>query len=105
MRRLHPDALHRLERLAADIVAQIYRPDLDRPLALPVAADDRRSAAEEQRLQIGLARQRLRHRHVGHGDLVIEPALLDLERYRHREDRLAVLDGDDAAGVEALAVA
>ncbi len=36
---------------------------------------------------------------------VLEAVLVDVERRRHVEDRLAVLDGDDAPGGEAAAVA
>ena len=43
-------------------------------------------------------------RHVRHFGLVLQAALLDLEGRGHVEDRLSVLDADDAPGGEALAV-
>ena len=72
---------------------------------LPVGLDLWRHAIDEARLQLGLARQRLGLGHVGHLHLVMQPALLVVERGGHGEDRLAVLDGDHPAGREAAAVA
>src|SRR5690606_29393959 len=46
----------------------------------------------------------LRHRHLGHRDLVAEARLVDVEGRREVEDRLAVLDGRDAARGERAAV-
>ena len=54
---------------------------------------------------LGLVRQLLRRRHVRHRRLVAHPGLVAVERHRHGEYRLAVLDRDDAPGGEALAVA
>ncbi len=89
----------------AQVVPQIHRAQLDRARPLPVAAHALGRVLQIGGLQIGLARQLLRRRDVGHRHLVVEAALLDLERGGHGEDRLAMLDGDDAAGGEALAVA
>ena len=44
-------------------------------------------------------------RHVRHRRLMAQAGLVAVERHRHGEDRLAVLDRDHAAGGEALAVA
>ena len=44
-------------------------------------------------------------RHVRHRHLVVEARLVGVERHRHGEDRLPVLDRDHAPGGEALAVA
>ena len=54
---------------------------------------------------LALARQLLRLRHLGHGDLVLESVLGDMERGRHGEDRHAMLDRHHLAGGEAAAVA
>ena len=56
-------------------------------------------------LDLLLAEQLFRRGDVGHRDLMVETRLLDLEGGRQRENRLAVLDGDDPAGGEARSVA
>ena len=51
-------------------------------------------------------RQRLGVGHIGHGRLVVEGTfLVDVERRRHVEDGLAVLDGDHPTGGERAAIA
>ncbi len=55
--------------------------------------------------ELGFARQSVGLRHIGHFGLVREAWLGAVERHRHGEDGVAVLDGDDAPGGEALAVA
>ncbi len=55
---------------------------------------------------VGLRGQRLWLRHAErHRHLVLEPILVELERRFEREDRLTVLDGDDAPRGEGAAVA
>ena len=56
-------------------------------------------------LDLGFARQFLGLRHVRHLGLMGQPGLVAMERHRHGEDRVAVLDRDHAPGGEALAVA
>ena len=82
-------------RRVAD-VADVDRPRPDVPAAHLVGV---RLHPRLQRLEP------LRAGHVGHGHRVLQALLLDLERRRQVEDRLAVLHGDDAAGGEAAAVA
>ena len=103
--RAHPDILPGFQLVAGKVMLERHRPDLDRPLALPVFANGSGRVGQILVLDLLFAEQFFRRRHVGHLRLMIETRLLDLERARQRENRLAMLNCNDAAGVEARAVA
>jgi len=77
---------------------------LDHQDAMPeVPAPD--TLKSEREPEVALRAQRLRLGDLGHRVLVVEARLVGLERRLEAEDRLALLDRDDAPGGEALAVA
>ena len=89
----------------SEVAAVVDRQQLDRALALIVAPDALGHLRQHPLLDLGVARQRVGRRHLGHRHLMVEAGLVVVERHRHREDRLAVLDRDHAPRREALAVA
>jgi hypothetical protein len=91
--------------LLAEVALELHRPQLDRARALVVAPHRVGHRRQHALLDVVLARQVLGLRHVGHLGLVGHAGLIAMERHRHGEDRLAVLDRDHPAGGEALAVA
>src|SRR5881396_3151549 len=68
------------------------------PQRLGHAGHLRRDPVRERRQRLGVGR-------LGHGDAVLGPHFLGLERRREVEDRLAVLDRDHPPGGERLPVA
>src|SRR5882672_6275828 len=79
--------------------------DLDRPLfGEPVALLFGKLPGQTL-AALRFAFEAFRRGYDRHRDLMLEPLLCNLKRDRHVEDLLAVLDGNDAAGGEALAVA
>jgi hypothetical protein len=91
--------------LFAEIAAQLDRPQLDRPLALVIAAHRLGHQRPDFFLHLGFARQRFRFRHVRHLGLVREALLEQMERHRHGKDGVAVLDRHHAPRGKAAAVA
>ena len=86
-------------------VDALHRTELERPRLLEEAPHALRQPLEERcRRPLERIRQALRRRYRGHRDLMIEARFAHLERGGHVEDLLAVLDGDDAAVREAVAV-
>src|SRR5215471_18647125 len=60
---------------------------------------------QDSSLEVGLAWQILRLRHIGHHNLMRHAGLAGVERHGHGENGLTVLDGDDLARGETPAVA
>ena len=86
-------------------IANLDGTDLDRALGGGDRAERRRQLIGDREREIELGPQRFRRRDLGHRVLVIEALLDTLKRCFEAEDRLAVLDGGDAPGGEARAVA
>ena len=68
-------------------------------------ANQSASSSRQGASRSGRAGELLGAGHVGHGELVVEPVLVDVERGGHVEDGLAVLDGHHPPGGEGPAVA
>ncbi len=86
-------------------MGQVDGTHFDRTFPLPVSAHVFRRHFEEFRLQLPLARQVFRLRHIGHLDLMLHAFFHHLKRGRHGEDRLAVLDRHHTSGGETAAIA
>ncbi len=100
-----PDVLDRLAGLGVVGVVGADRADLDGLGAEELVTHPLGQQVDIALGQLQLARQVLRSRYVGHGDLVLEAALVLLEGRAAGEDLLALLDRRDPAGAEAAAVA
>ena len=100
-----PDVETPVLDLLAEIAAVLDRPQLDRPLALVVAPHRLRHHRQHALADFGFARQLVGRGDVRHLGLMGEPGLVAVERHRHDEDRLAVLDRLHPPRGEALAVA
>src|SRR6476660_9499266 len=103
--RFDPHLLRGGPLLRAEIAGEVDQPDLDRSLSLPIAPDSWWQAVDQKFLQVGLARQGFRLRHLRHLHLMREAFLDLMEGSAHGEDRLAMLDRNHAAGGKAAAIA
>src|SRR6187551_810117 len=88
-----------------DDVDGLDGPELERPLVRQEPPHLLRYFFEHVGRQLAHVGQTFGPRHLRHRRRVLESFLGNLKRRRHVEDRLAVLDRDDAAVAEALTVA
>ncbi|MCY1338606.1 hypothetical protein D9M69_244680 [compost metagenome] len=100
-----PDVRHRLARTRVERVPHGDRADLDGLGAEELVAHALGQQVRILLRQFQLARQVLRPRHLGHGQLMLEAFFVLLEGRAAGEDLLALLDRGDAAGAEAAAIA
>src|SRR3982751_6750836 len=103
--RANPDMKAAILDFLAEITIEFDGPPLYRPFAFVIAPHRVRHQRQHARFDVGLVRQLLRRRHIWYRGLVAHPGLVAVERHRHGEYRLAVLDRHDPTGGEALAVA
>jgi hypothetical protein len=94
-----PDMKPALGKFLAEIALELHRAQLDRALALVIAAYRIRHHRQHPIANVGIAGQLLRARHLRHFGLVGEPGLDHVKRHRHGKDRVAVLDRHHPAGV------
>ena len=80
------------------IVLRIAGLEHDGPVALEVTAHVVRHLGRMGGHKLLVICKCFRRRHIGHGGLVVEARFVHMERSGHRENRLAMLDGNDAAG-------
>ena len=100
-----PHLLGRRQALGLDVIGHADGAELERATVLEKAAHFLRQI-RQQFLVVALEVAQLLGRwHVGHAGGVVHAGLVDLERARHVENLLAVLDRNDAPVGEALAVA
>jgi hypothetical protein len=100
-----PDTLFRRAPHRVQEIRRIHRAEFKWPLLAEETLHLFRHLADEFRIDLAEVAQRLRRRRVRHRGLVIEAGLGGLERCRHGQDRLAVLDRHHAPAGEAAAVA
>ena len=86
-------------------VSELDGADLDRARHGQARPHPLGQGVGEHEGELRLGAERLGRRNVGHLVLVLEAGLVDVEGRGQAEDGLALLDGDDAPGGEALAVA
>ena len=103
--RADPDVETAVLDLLAEVAAVFDRAQLDRPLALVVAPHRLRHQRQHALADFGFARQLVGRGDVRHLRLMGETFFVAVERHRHDEDRLAVLDRLHPPRGEALAVA
>jgi hypothetical protein len=89
----------------AEIAIVFDGPQLDRPLTLEIGSDRDGHQRQDALAHLRLRRQFLRSGDLRHFELMAEAGLVALKGYRHEEDGVPVLNGDDPPGGEALAVA
>ncbi len=89
----------------AQRIDRVHRADLNRTITGQLAMEFLRDPIEQFAIELLFSFQSQGVRSIGHGDLVVEPVLIDLERHRAGEDFLAILPGDDPAYRETAAVA
>ena len=83
----------------------VHRTHLDRAFATPIGRPARRQAVEIELLQVCLGWQVIRARHLRHRRLMMQAGFLRVIGGGHREDRLALLDRQDAPRGETAPVA
>ena len=100
-----PDLLERRTLRRIELVARVDRAEFERTHAVQPALHLARQLREFVGRELRRGLHVLGHRHVGHRQLMLGAGFGDLERRRHDEDRLAVLDRSHPAHRETAAVA